>query len=172
MATDNATTTPVRGQAYQFTVVFYDTTTGNPISGSLTSLSLTVSKDGAAYAAATGSITDIGGGTALVVLSAADMSCRHVRFLASCSNANAKYPCEEVHPADLRRDQENWLSQTNLRMEQGLVQSIMYTTEGTEREKVSPYRVLVRDETGALRFTRTTSETANAIVFGRMVKVA
>ena len=103
MAVNDATVFPIRGQAFRFLDVIKSSATGNPITGGLTSLALTISKDGGAFASAAGSVAEVSGtpGWVTVDLMAADMTAGVVAYQLSASNSNAVYATGEIKTCDL-----------------------------------------------------------------------
>lgn len=127
MAATDASTFPVKGQAYRISGKIVNATTGNPITGGLTTPASTVSKDGAAFAATTTTVTEIGTtGYFYVDLSSTEMNANTVVVHVTAANADAVYASIEIKPADLSEPAGHARDATVLRLEQFLVQLHMY----------------------------------------------
>lgn len=99
---DQSTAFPVSGQAFDFTVCVKNSTTGNPLTGGLSTLAITISKDGAAFASAAGTVTEIGTtGYVKVSLTAADMTAKVIAYNVSSATANAAYATGEIRTLDM-----------------------------------------------------------------------
>ena len=102
MATTDGTVFPINGQAFYFNDVIKSSSTGNPLTGGLTTLAITLSKDGAAFAAAAGTVTETGTtGFVAVNLTAADMTAKTISYNITAANANAVYATGEIKTLDL-----------------------------------------------------------------------
>lgn len=102
MASTDVTQFPVKGQAFRCAFVIKSLTTGNPLSGGLTSLAGTVSKDGGTFSSLTTAPTEIGTtGIGYVDLSATEMNARHILVSVTASNSNAVTHVIEIRTADL-----------------------------------------------------------------------
>jgi hypothetical protein len=92
MATTDATPFPVKNEAYRFYFSIRSSTTGNPITGGLTTLACTLSKDGASFVSSTNSPVEIGTtGYGYVDLTAAECNYSAVTIQVTAANANAVY---------------------------------------------------------------------------------
>jgi len=121
---DQATCFPVYGQAFDFTVCVKNSTTGNPLTGGLSTLAVTISKDGAAFASAAGTVTEIGTtGYVKVSLTAVDMTAKVIAYNVTSATANAAYATGEIRTVDLRENSSRAAAQTVLKLEQFLVQT-------------------------------------------------
>lgn len=104
MAAADATPYPIYGQAFRFYGLVKDLTTGNPITGGLTDLAVTISKDGAAFGAPSQAtpIAEIGTtGFWSVDLNATDMTATCVIAQITASNTDAVYQVFSIHPLSL-----------------------------------------------------------------------
>ncbi len=127
MATANATLFPVRGQAFQLGAVIYSSASANPLTGGLTGLALTISKDGAAFASAAGTVAEIGtSGYVVINLTAADMTANQIDVLVVATNTNAVYATAEIKTWNVTELTGHWLAQTVIRPEQGWLQGVSY----------------------------------------------
>lgn len=92
MAAIDATRNPVKGEAYRLYFVIKSSSTSNPITGGLTGLAATISKDGAAFASTTNAPVEVGtSGFGYVDLTATEMNAYSVTIQVTASNANAIY---------------------------------------------------------------------------------
>ena len=90
---------PVQNEEFKFRVPIRSFDTGNPVSGGLTGLALSISKDDDAFAAATGTVVEIGtSGIVVVTLSAADMNANSIFVVISATNIDALEYCIEIVP--------------------------------------------------------------------------
>jgi len=127
MAASDASTFPVKGQAYRISGKIVNATTGNPITGGLTTLTSTVSKDGGAFASTTSAAAEIGTtGYFYVDLSATEMDAYTVIVHVTAANADAVYASIEIKPTVLSEPSGHARDATVLRLEQLLVQVHMY----------------------------------------------
>lgn len=119
MASTDVTTFPVRGQAFRCAFTIKSLATGNPLTGGLTSLAGTVSKDGGSFASLTTAPTEIGTtGIGVIDLSATEMTARHIIVNVSASNTNAVNHVIEIRPVDLSDIAGHPLDATVKRFEQ------------------------------------------------------
>ena len=134
MASTDASTFPVKGQAYRVTGKIVNATTGNPITGALTTPASTVSKDGAAFASTTTPVAEIGTtGYFYVDLSAAEMNANTVVVHVTAANADAVYASLCIFPVDLSESSTHWMKQTVKRLEQGIMQMASWFVNKTKR---------------------------------------
>lgn len=127
MAASDATMFPVRNQAYRISGKIVNATTGNPITGGLTSLTSTVSKDGAAFASTTSAAAEIGtSGYFYVDLSATEMNADTVIVHVTAANADAVYASIEIKPCKMSEEDDAWDDQTVMRLEQAILQGVAY----------------------------------------------
>jgi hypothetical protein len=138
MATANATLFPVRGQAFQCGAVIYSSSTANPLTGGLTALALTISKDGGAFATAAGTVTEIGtSGYVVINLTAVDTAANQIDVLVTASNANAVYATLEIKTWNVAELTGHWLAQAVIRPEQGWLQGVSYLINRVTRNLLS-----------------------------------
>lgn len=134
MAASDASTFPVKGQAYRISGKIVNSSTGNPITGGLTTLTSTVSKDGGAFASTTSAAAEIGTtGYFYVDLSSTEMNANTVIVHVTAANANAVYASIEIKPADLTESSTHWYKQTVKRLEQGIYQAAAWFANKTKR---------------------------------------
>ena len=166
MATADATMFPVKGQAFRLGGQIRSSSTGNVVTGGLTDLDFEVSKDGAAFANAAGSITEItasgGGGSGYFVLdfTAADMTANLVAVRVTATNANAVEFSVFITPADLTYSADHWMTHTVKKLEQGWMQVMAYLRNTVFRENAanSTITVLQDDESTPYYTMRTTND--------------
>jgi hypothetical protein len=134
MAAADATSFVVKNQAYRLYFVMLDNTTGNPITGGLTVLAATRSLDGAAFAATSGTATEIGTtGFGYVDLVAAETNTSATIVHVTASNATALYFNATLFPLDLSESSTHWMKQTVKRLEQGILQMASWFVNKTKR---------------------------------------
>lgn len=127
MSATDASVFPVKGQAFRITGKIVNATTGNPITGGLTTLTSTVSKDGAAFASTTSAAAEIGTtGYFYVDLSSTEMNANTVTVHVTAANSDAVYFSACIFPADMSEPSGHARDATVLRLEQLLVQVHMY----------------------------------------------
>jgi hypothetical protein len=127
MAAADVTMFPPKGQAYRVYAKIVNATTGNPITGGLTTLASTVSKDGAAFASTTSSATEVGTtGYVYVDLSSTEMDANTVIVHFTAANANAVYASVSITTADLTEPTGHARAASVLRLESFIVQTHMY----------------------------------------------
>ena len=101
MASTDGIPLPVKNRAYRLTLRCINFTTGRPITGGLTGLACTISKDGAAPAAIAGTITEIGTtGWVNIDLTNVDMGADVVAVEPIATNANFYLPSVTINPAE------------------------------------------------------------------------
>jgi hypothetical protein len=138
MASTDVSTFPVKGQAYRVTGKIVNGTTGNPITGGLTTLTSTVSKDGAAFASTTSAAAEIGTtGYFTVDLSATEMDAYTVVVHVTAANANAVYSSICLIPVVLDESSTHWMKQTVKRLEQGIMQMASWFVNKTKRNNTT-----------------------------------
>jgi hypothetical protein len=119
MAASDSTMFPVKGQAYRFYFVIRSSATGNPITGGLTSLAASVSKDGGSFASVAGTVAEIGTtGYGFVDLTNADTNADGYIVKVTAGNSNAVEVSIFVAPAHLGQYVGTAMSQTVKRLEQ------------------------------------------------------
>ncbi len=134
MSATDASTFPVKGQAYRISGKIVNATTGNPITGGLTTLTSTVSKDGAAFASTTSAAAEIGTtGYFYVDLSSTEMNANTVIVHVTAANADAVYASIEIKPVDLSESATHWMKQTVKRLEQGIQQGAAWIVNKNKR---------------------------------------
>jgi len=158
MATTDSTWVPVKGQAFRFRAVIRSTSTGNPITGGLTSLTGQISKDDAAFSSTGVTVTEIGtSGYVYVDLTASAMDCNGAVVRVTAGNANALELAVEIKPAVLTELTEHWFTQSVKRLEQGVIQGVGYLLNKTKRNKttgtVTYFQVDETTEVGTMSVT-------------------
>jgi len=122
MAAIDSTASPVYGQAYRLTGVIKSVVTGRPITGGLTALAGTISKDGAAFAGTGVTVTEIGTtGFFTVDLDATAMTAYSIALEVTASNGNSVYFIEFIQPVVLTEAAGQWMDASVKRLEQGTV---------------------------------------------------
>lgn len=123
MASADATTFPVKGQAFRLAGVITSASTLNPIAAG--TLTTTISKDGAAFGAPAGAgAVQIGTtGFLTIDLSAADMNANSIIVNVASNSAGAVNFTRELVPEILTEPIGRWDAQTVIRYEQCGVQT-------------------------------------------------
>lgn len=159
-----ATLFPVKGQAWEFNYGVLSSATGNLITGGLTSISVTVSKDGGNFAAIAGTATEIQtSGVLRIVPSAADMTGSCLTFIVLVGNANAMLPPVHVMTLDLTETPDHWMDQANKRLEQGVLQTASYLLNKTTLNSASG-AVVVRNAADTADYLTGTDSNAGGVV--------
>lgn len=119
MAASDSTMFPVKGQAYRFYFVIRSSSTGNPITGGLTSLAATISKDGGSFASIAGTLAEIGtSGYGYVDLTSADTNADGYIVQITAGNSNAVYAALFVAPGHFAQFTGTAMTQPVKRFEQ------------------------------------------------------
>lgn len=127
MAAVNACLFPIINQSYYLDGIILSNLTGNPITGGLTSLSATISKDGGAFASTTNTPVEIDtSGWFHLDLTATEMNAHTVAVQITATNTNAKYFLVVITPADLTQYAVAAGDQAVIRFEQYLLQAWGY----------------------------------------------
>jgi len=122
MAAQDATFTPIYAQAFRTSGVIVAVTTGNPITGGLTTLAAQVSKDGGAFSATGVTVTEIGTtGFFTVDINATAMTANTIILRVTSADANAVYFTQVIQPAVLTEAAGQWMDASVKRLEQGTV---------------------------------------------------
>ncbi len=122
MAAIDATQFPTYGQKFRITGRIESSTTRNPITGGLTGVASSISKDGAAFAATATTATEIGAtGYFVLDLSVAEMTATSIIVKISATNANSVEFYEEIRTVNLSEGVGHWKDQTVVRLEQAFV---------------------------------------------------
>jgi hypothetical protein len=167
MAATDASTFPVKGQAYRVTGVVINATTGNPITGGLTGIASTVSKDGGAFASTTNAASEIGTtGYFTVDLTASEMNANTVCVQVACSNTNAVYWKVVIIPVVLDELPTHWLLQTVKRLEQGICQMVAWFANKTKRNNTTGTITIRNAADSADVTTMATGEVSGEVVKG------
>lgn len=115
----NSTPYAVYGQIYNLTGAIVSSSTGNPITGGLTSLSATISKDDGSFTSTTNTPTEIGtSGYFTLDLTAAEMTASKIIVQISASNTNAVYQKVMINPMVMSEPAGRWDAQGIKRVEQ------------------------------------------------------
>ena len=115
----NATTYPVKGQLYNFSAPIKSSATGNRITGGLTGLAATISKDDGSFTSTTNAPTEIGTtGWITLDLTATEMNANKILVSITASNTNAMEIDAVFTPLQLGSFTGRWDAQTVLRFEQ------------------------------------------------------
>lgn len=166
MASTDSTTFPVKGQAFRIYGVIKSSATGNPITGGLTTLTATISKDGAAFASPAGSIAEVGTtGYFYVDLTSVDMTANCVMLHVTAANANAVYASVIVNPIDLDVTAGNAMDHAVKKPEQLIVQTHQYTNNRVDMGQTSG---TVYDHSGTAARTCTVSDDGTTLARGKL----
>lgn len=122
MAAIDSTQFPTYGQKFRTTGRIEGNVTRNPITGGLTGISSSISKDGNAFVATTTTATEIGTtGYFALDLSAIEMTANSILIKVSATNANAVEFWEELRPAVVSEVAGHWKDASVVRLEQATV---------------------------------------------------
>lgn len=126
--TDYAVALSVKGQSLYVQSVILDSASGNELTGGLTSLAATVSKDGGAFASCTNAPAEIGTtGYVSVLLTATEMNANAIIVRFTASNTGAMAGRAFVYPLVLSEEDGSWDAQTVKRVEQAILQGTAYS---------------------------------------------
>lgn len=132
----------IYGQIFRVHFVIRSTATGNPLTGGLTVLAATISKDEGNLVATTNAPVEIQtSGQGYLELTAAEMTASGILVDISASNANAVVDVKSIHP--MRMDSDialRWDKQAVLLFEQMCMQGAAYALQ----------KVTMGDSTGAI----------------------
>lgn len=128
MAAADATQFIVKNQAYRLTGAILNGTTGNEITGGLTTLTASVSKDGeTTFTTTTNAATERGTtGWFDVDLTATEMNSHTICVRVTAANSDAVYYKRVLVTADLSEPDGHARDSAVLRLEQFIVQTHMY----------------------------------------------
>lgn len=127
MAIADATCFPPKNQAYRLISVIMNGSTGAVITGGLTGLSCSISKDGVNFVSTTNAPAEIGtSGYFTLDLTAAEMNANAIAINVTASNTNAISRPIFLNPIDLSEFTGHWYAQPVKRLEQGLMQLFGY----------------------------------------------
>ena len=164
MAAGNAIPIPVKNQLRRIYFAFIDRTTSLPVSGGLTGLAATISKDGGNYAATTNTPVEIqSSGTGYVELTATESNCSAFIVKITCTDLEAV--CRESpfisENFDLSHPTDHWRDATVVRLEQGLMHVIGdFCNQGQRR--YSDGQVVFYDHDGTEVYRSTYSSITDA----------
>jgi hypothetical protein len=132
MAAADATNQAIRDQAFRLYWRIVSTATGNPLSGGLTGLAATISKDGGNFAATTNAPVEIQtSGYGYLDFTADEMDAYSALAQITASNTGAVAVSENIVPLQLDQFAGRWDSQSVLRFEQLVLQlSVMLGLNG------------------------------------------
>ena len=153
--TDYAVALSVKGQSLYVQSVILDSASGNELTGGLTSLAATVSKDGGAFASCTNTPAEIGTtGYVSVLLTATEMDANAIIVRFTASNTGAMAGRAFIYPLVLSEEAGAWDDQTVQRVEQAILQGAGYalnkvTISGANENGVSTLTLYKRDGTTA-----------------------
>lgn len=131
MAATDATVFPVKGQAFRISFGIRSSSTGNLLTGGLTGLSATISKDGGAAVATTNAPVETGTtGTGDLDLTATEMNCTSCKVVIHATNANEidDGPVT-IRTLNLTEIAGAWHTQSPILLEQLLMQMAGYLLE-------------------------------------------
>jgi hypothetical protein len=147
MAAIDATQFPAFGQKFRLTGRIEGNVTRNPITGGLTGIASSVSKDGGAFVATTTTATEIGStGYFVLDLSATEMTATSIIVKVSATNANAVEFWEEIRPVVMTEIGGHWKDQSVVRLEQSLILLSAFMTN-QHTLTLNSESVLARDNT-------------------------
>lgn len=119
MASADAIPLAVKNQAYRVYGCVKNVTTGKVITGGLTGLAGSISKDGGSFASTTSAPAEIGTtGFFSLDLTATEMNANAVSIKVSATNTNAVDVCFVIPTYDLTRSTTNAWNQSVVRIEQ------------------------------------------------------
>lgn len=146
---DNAVCFPVYGQAFDFTDCIKSSVTANPLTGGLGTLAILISKDGAAFGAAAGTVVEVAStpGFVNVSLTAVDMTAKVIAYQVTSNASNAVYATGEIKPLDLAQYSGKATDQAILKLEK-----IIRDIHDFDFMKMD---VVVSEETSAMRLYQT-----------------
>jgi len=172
MAATDATSQPVKAQAYRVYGVVVNTSTGNPITGGLTGLSTAgnrqVSLDGAAFANATNDPVEIGTtGYFYWDLTATEATADHLRGRVLASNANAREFSVSLYMVDLSEVAGRADLATVKKPERFMLQSWRrWFNQRTQNRSTGAYTQYLADNT-TVDVTGTVTQAADVITVGK-----
>ncbi len=124
MAIADATSFPVKGQAFRTSGVITSSATSNPITAVLDTLRAQVSVDGGAFNTSASNPVQVSGNSGYwyVDLSPSEMNGNTVLLRVTAANAGAVEFAKEINPMDLSEPTGRYDTQTVVRFEQLFVQ--------------------------------------------------
>lgn len=169
MSAADATPFPVYGQAYRFSGAIYDVTTGQVITGGLSSLAGTASADGAAFSGTGVTVTEIGTtGYFTVDLTAAVMTAYTVIVKVTEATANSADLSIVVNPVVLDEFTGRADAQSVKRLEQYVQQGLEYLTNLFTRNKNTGAMSLYQSDGATTIMTATDSDDGTTVSKGRL----
>ena len=147
MAAIDSTLFPTFGQKFRTIGRIEGNVTRNPITGGLTGVASSISKDGGSFVATATTAAEIATtGYFFLDLSAAEMTANSIIVKVTATNANAVEFWEELRPIVVSESVGHWKDQTVVRLEQSLVLlSAFFTNQHTLT--MNSESVLGRDNT-------------------------
>ena len=119
MTPSYATVYAVRGQLYNLSVPIKALSTGNALTGGLTSPTAVISKDDGSFASTTNSPVEIGTtGWLTLDLTATEMNCSKALLTLSAANSGAVFAYIEIRTLNLAQFNGRWDAQSPNRFEQ------------------------------------------------------
>lgn len=119
MASTDSIQTPVKGQAFRLYGVIRSSATANPITGGLTTPTVTGSLDGGAFASTGLTVTEIGTtGYFYVDIDATRMNVNAIIIEVTAANANAVKFSRVINPADISESTTRATAQSPIKLEQ------------------------------------------------------
>jgi hypothetical protein len=150
MAATDSTAFPVHGQPFRVRLAFYDPATGLLISGGLSGLAATISKDDGSAVATTNTPTESGmPGVVYLDLTATEMTASGVVVYVTSTNGSAFAQSTEIVPLRLTEQSGAALDQTQVLFEQ-VVLDIMAAAINLNTLSGSTYTIYKRDNTSKL----------------------
>jgi hypothetical protein len=166
MANTDFTAWPVYGQQFGIQDWIIALSTLNPLTGGLTGLAATISKDGATPVSTTNAPTEVGTtGEVRLVLTAAEMSYSSLAVVISASNTGAVYAKFTIQPLRLAAFSGRADAQSPLRFEQ-------FTTDNTNflynEMDIQGAAVTLKNPDGSNKVTGVDSQAGQAAIKGKM----
>ena len=155
MAASNSTAFPVYGQPFRVRIAFYDPATGLLISGGLSGLAATISKDDGSSVATTNTPTESGmPGVVYLDLTATEMTANGVVVSVTTTSGSAFAQAAEIVPLRLTEATGAALDQSVVLFE-GIVLDIMAAAINLNTLNGSNYTIYKRDNTAKIAGTYT-----------------
>ena len=169
---DNATTFPVYGQAFDFTDWIKSSVTANPLTGGLGNLAILISKDGGASGAAAGTVVSASGdpGCVNVSLTAADMTAKVIAYQVTSDAANAVYATGEIKTLDLAQYSGKATDQAILKLEKIIrdCHDFDYMKMAVARSEVSSTMTLYQTDGSSTKVTGTATDDGTTATRGEI----
>lgn len=160
---------PAYGQGCYVQSVILSSSTGNELTGGLTGLAATVSKDGGAFASCTNTPAEIGTtGYVSVLLTATEMTANNVIVKFAANNANAMNGRVFIAPVVMTETATAWNSQTVNRFEQVVMQGTAYSMNKVTIDNTSGALTVYKRDGTTTYFTGTASDDGTTTTKGTL----